>query len=418
MSCRQDVNRIDSVGSTRHCIFQDFNWMPYGFFSKSFGVGLGAGGAYSGWPAEETSVLGAITLGTKGSYNIVGSASDLRFPGVERLYMQPLLMFGRYHEQFLYIGRNNPGFEGQRAGANDSDQDNYIEATQNDYRVELDFRYLLPIGHGADGGNLVNRYIIERGFLSSGETGGTSWNPLTSGRTYLHLTPQWRWQTLERDGLELPLETYNVEIALERDNRDFPFNATDGSYQYLSYKKDFYSDAILDEWDLWTAEYSKLWNLGANKTFKQQVIAFDWWTGYVPSWETETVDGSEVISGRPPQYDGAILGGLNRMKAFEDARFQDKASIYYSLEYRFIPQWQPLDGLELLKWADIQYWQWVLFAETGQVSPNWNLSDLHSDLHYDGGIGLRGMIYKSVCRLDFAFGEEGMRMVAMYGHPF
>lgn len=106
------------------------------------------------------------------------------------------------------------------------------------------------------------------------------------------------------------------------------------------------------------------------------------------------------------------------MRAFEDARFQDKAAVYYSLEYRFIPHWQPLQRVELLKWADIQYLQWVLFAESGQVAPHWSLQDLHDDLHYDGGIGLRGMIHKAVCRLDFAVGEEGMRMVAMYGHPF
>jgi len=397
-------------------VFQDFNWLPYAFFSDSFGLGFGAGGAYSGLINEETSLLGAATLGTKGSYNFILSASDLRVPGCKRLYLQPLFIFGRYQDQFLYIGQNNPGYEGQRAGSNDSDPDNYIGAIQNDNRADLQFRYLLPLGDGAD--RIVNRYVIEGGFLQAGETGGSSWNPLTSGRSSLYVTPQWRKQTLEREGLELPLETRNIEIALERDNREFPFNATRGSYQRVAYKKDFYEDDILDSWDLWTFDYSKLFNLGANGLFKQQVLAFNWWTAYVPSWGTETVDGQSTITGRPPQYDGAVLGGINRMRAYQDARFQDKAAIFYSLEYRFVPQWQPEMTINSLKFADIQYIQWVLFAETGQVSPHWSISDLHDDLHVDGGIGLRGMFHKAVCRLDFAFGEEGMRVVAMYGQPF
>ena len=399
-------------------VFKDFNWIPYAFFSDSFGLGFGAGGAYSGWHEEQTSLLGAITLGTKGSYNIIASASDLRVPGFERLYVQPLLIFGRYQDQFLYIGRNNPGFEGQRAGANDSDYENYVPAIQNDYRIDLQFRYLLPIGHGDDQHDVVNRYVLEKGFLRSGETGGDSWNPLTSGRTYIYVTPQWREQTLEQDGLELPLETLNIEVALERDNREFPFNATRGSYQRVAYKEDFYDDAVLDKWNLWTFDYAQLFDLRANKRFRQRVIALNWWTAYVPTWETDTVDGEEVITGRPPQYDGAILGGLDRMRAFQDSRFQDKAAIFYSAEYRVIPQWQPLRQMQLLKWADIQFWQWVLFAECGQVSPTWSIPDLHDDLHVDGGFGLRGMIHKALCRLDFAFGEEGMRMVAMYGQPF
>jgi hypothetical protein len=406
------------LDSDEERIFQDFTWLPYAFYSGSFGLGFGAGGAYSGWHEEQTSLLGALTLGTKGSYNVMGAASDLRVPGFQRLYFQPLFMFGRYQDQFLYIGLNNAGFEGERAGANDSDQENYVAVIQNDARIDLAFRYLLPIGHGADDDGIVHRYVLKEGFLSSAPTGGESWNPLTSGRSYLYLTPQWREQTLEQEGLELPLETRNVEVVLERDNREFPYNATRGSYQRVAYKKDFYEDEILDSWDLWTFSYSKLFSLRPNRAFKQRVLAFDWWTAYVPSWETETVNGETSISGRPPQYDGATLGGLHRMRAYEDSRFHDKAANFYSVEYRFIPHWQPHRHIELLDWADIQYIQWVLFAETGQVSPHWNVSDLHSDLHYDGGIGLRGMIHKAVCRLDFAFGEEGMRMVAMYGHPF
>ena len=85
---------------------------------------------------------------------------------------------------------------------------------------------------------------------------------------------------------------------------------------------------------------------------------------------------------------------------------------------RLIPEWQPLNEIELLDWAAIQYWQWVAFAEAGQVASSYNLSDLHSGMKTDVGIGLRGMVHKAVVRLDFSVGEEGSRITVMYGHPF
>jgi len=399
-------------------LFQDFSWLPYAFFSESFGLGVGVGMGYTGWPEEPSSVLGAITLGTKGSYNFIGAITDLRVPGTRRFYMNPLFVFGRYQDQFIYAGKSNPGFEGERAGANDSDPDNFLEATQWDNRIELETRYLLPIGHGRGDENIINRYVVSGGVLESGASGGTDWNPLKSGRTHLVVTPGWREQTLENDDIEVPLKTINVEVGIERDNRDFPFNPSAGSYQKIMYKKDFHDDEQLGGWDVWAVQWSKVFDLGQTGHFRQQTLAFDFTTAYVPSWETGIVDGSEVITKRPPQYEGARLGGIDKMRAYEDNRFHDKAAIYYSAEYRVIPYWQPLKGVDFLEFANISYWQWVLFFEAGQVSPHWNVSDLHDDLHFDGGVSLRGMLHTAVVRLDFAFGEEGGRVIAMYGHPY
>ena len=397
--------------------FEEFSWLPYGFYSQSFGLGLGAGAGYMGWPRPETSLLGAVTLGTKGSYNVALGATDLRISPLQRLYLNPFVMLGKYQDQWLYVGRNNPGFEGQRAGANDSDQDNFIEATQWDNRVDLRFRYLLPLGHGARD-EIVNKFVVKRGLLVEGATGGESWNPLESGRSYINLTPAWRKQTLKNDELEVPLETLNAEIGLEWDNRDFPFNATVGSHHTLAYQRDFRDEDQIGGWELWSLELTKVFNLGASEHSLQRVVALGGWTGYVPTWETETVDGQEVVTARPPQYEGARLGGLFRMRAFEDNRFHDKAAMYYSAEYRSIPAWQPLREVDLLDFAGIEYWQWVLFAEAGQVAPHWNVSGLNDDLHVDGGISLRGMLHSAVCRLDIAAGEEGVRVTAMYGQPF
>ena len=57
-------------------------------------------------------------------------------------------------------------------------------------------------------------------------------------------------------------------------------------------------------------------------------------------------------------------------------------------------------------------------VEGGQVAGAWDLGDLHDDLHFDAGVGLRGMLHRVVCRLDVAAGEEGVRITALVGHPF
>lgn len=396
-------------------VFEKFNWIPYAFFSESFGLGFGVGAGYTGWPQEQASLLGAVTLGTKGSYNVAVALNDYQVPGLPRLVVQPLFVGGKYQDQRLFVGRN-PDFGGERAGSNNSDPDHYVEATQWDNRIRLEFLYLLPWGHGRD--QIVSRYVLQRGLLIRGASGGDFWNPLESGRTRLSLTPTWREQTLSNDELEVPFSTFNVELALDYDNYDFPFNPSRGSSQRVAYQRDFEDDEYFGDWEAWFFEADKVFNLGANDRWSQRVLALRLWTAYVPTWESETVDGLEVVTRRPPHFEGATLGGIYRMRAYEDDRFQDKAAIYYSAELRAMPNWQPLKQMAWLDWAEIGWWQWTLFAEAGQVSPHYNLSDLHSDLHVDGGISVRAMIHKAVCRLDFAYGEEGGRVVAMYGHPF
>ncbi len=397
-------------------VFHELNWLPYAFFSDGFGLGVGVGGAYSGWPAEPSSVLGAFTLGSKGSYNFALFLSDYQMPGIPRLTVEPFVMSGLYRDQRIYAGRN-PAFPGERAGSNRSHKDNFHEVSQWDNRTELKFHYLLPIGHGRD--QIVHKYSIDRGLLLRNPSGGTEWNPRASGRTRFSVTPGWRGQHLKDDrGGELPTETFNVEIALEYENHDFPFNPTAGSSQRIAYQRDFTDDEHFGEWDAWTFEVDKVFNPGPSDTFRQRVLALGMWTSYSPSWKTTMVNGSEVVTHRPPYYEGPQLGGLYRMRAYEDSRWQDKAAIYYSAEVRLVPEWQPLKNVEWLDWAAIQYWQWVVFAEAGQVASKYSLSSLHNEMHYDGGIGLRGMVYKAVVRLDFSVGEEGSRITAMYGHPF
>jgi hypothetical protein len=392
-------------------VFSGLTWIPYGFYSGGFGLGMGIGASYSKWPQEQASILGALTLGTKGSYNVVGKLSDYQMPGIPRLVINPFFSFGLYQDQRFYVGRD-PAYGGERAGSNNSDPDHYIEATEWDNRAEIDFRFLLPVGHGKE--TIVNRYVIEKGLLTDGDSGAESWSPLHSGRTTFCIKPGWREQTLDRPDLNVPFQTFNVGVALEHNNYDFPFNPSCGSYKRIGYKKDFTSHNQLGGWEAWDLALNKVFNLGGHDWARQQVLALGFWTAYVPTWTDGTVDTIR----RPPPYEGAVLGGIHRMRAYENDRFSDKAAIYYGAEYRIIPQWQPLGKQPWMDWADIGWWQWVLFTEAGQVAPSYRLDELHSHLHLDGGIGLRIMTHKAVCRVDFSAGEEGFRVVAMYGQPF
>ena len=148
------------------------------------------------------------------------------------------------------------------------------------------------------------------------------------------------------------------------------------------------------------------------------MLAFNFWTAYVSTWETEIVNEEEVVTKRPPYYEGANLGGFYRMRGYEGERFHDKAALYGSIEYRVIPKWQPLLENKLFKYFELDWMQFAAFAEAGRVAPEWQIDTLTTDMKFDAGVSLRGMLMKSVFRLDLAVGEEGARVVAMYGQPF
>lgn len=82
------------------------------------------------------------------------------------------------------------------------------------------------------------------------------------------------------------------------------------------------------------------------------------------------------------------------------------------------PKWNPIPYIDLLGGIEIDWLQLVLFGEVGRVAADWDFSELHSDMKWDLGIGLRAMIQKGVFRVDAAGSTEGFRFVAMVGHPF
>ena len=138
----------------------------------------------------------------------------------------------------------------------------------------------------------------------------------------------------------------------------------------------------------------------------QQVFAFN-------SWAAHTLSDAP-----PPHYYGVTLGGLYRLRAYPIERFHDNSAIYYSAEYRVIPNSDLLRKITFLEFANLEWWEIAFFYELGRVAPDWDVSELHQSMKSDFGISLRVMANHDIGRLDIAWSEEGAAFWLMYGHPF
>lgn len=387
--------------------------LPYAFSSEIFGASVGYVYSVIGYPQPQSMVLATAMAGSKGSGMLFLMGRDIRIFGAERLFMDPILSTGYFVDNNAYIN-GNPDFTNERAGSNDSDKDNYITGSGMDNFVRINFKYLLPIGNGRE--LIVNGYQLKEGLLESGDSGGECLNPLASGRTFLQARPFYRSKKIDSDDVDSELRTNGLDLSLFWDNRNFPVNPTKGNSLQLKGSRDFGAFNSSNAWTSYTAEMDKYISLGASDTFRQRVIAFDLWTANSPSWETNS-DGS--IDNRPPAYSGATLGGLWRMRAYPSQRFSDKAAIYYGAEYRMIPKWNPfLNWPRLQKHVGIQWLQFVPFVEVSRVAPSWSLDELHSEMKWDAGLGLRAMAKGLVIRIDLAGCEEGGSVQMMVGQPF
>jgi hypothetical protein len=60
----------------------------------------------------------------------------------------------------------------------------------------------------------------------------------------------------------------------------------------------------------------------------------------------------------------------------------------------------------------------VSFAELGRVADSWSVSELHQDVKWDLGLGLRFIMRKAVFRIEIAGNDDSWSSWMMVGHPF
>jgi len=387
--------------------------LPYGFWNESFGLTAAYVYAVNGFPQPQASVLATVMAGTEGSAMGFFMGRDIRVFGIERLFLDPIASVGYFSNANAFIN-GNPEFAGQQAGANGSDPDNFVTGNGVDNFFRLRFKYLLPIGHGRD--QVISQYHLDRGLLESGATGGKSWNPITSGRTFLEIRPFYRSQVINGDDLDTSITTNGADFSAMWDNRDYPASASKGNALSLRLSRDFGQFNSSGPWTALSGEYDHYISLGATSRYRQRVIALNIWTADSSTWK-QAPDGT--ISNRPPAYTGASLGGLWRMRAFPTQRFSDKAAIYYAAELRLIPEWNLFNYLpRLQERVGVQWVQFVGFVEVGRVAPRWTVGALHSSMQWDGGVGVRLWAKGLVVRVDTALSNEGVGIQMMVSQPF
>jgi hypothetical protein len=387
--------------------------LPYAFYNESFGFAAGYVYGVVGRPQKQATLLATAIAGSKGSGMGFLVGRDLQMPRVERLFLDPVVSVGYFRDNEAYIN-GNPDFADERAGDNDSDEDNFVKGDGWDNFFRLRFKYLLPLGHGRD--TIISRYKIKEGLLESGHTGGRSLNPLTSGKTYLEMRPFYRWQQIDGSDVNDDIKTNGLDVSLFWDNRDFYANPSRGFGFRGKMSRDFGWFDSSNSWTNLEGELDVYIPLPEGNRLRQAVIALDFWTSYSPTWD-EQPDGR--IENRPPAYTGSTLGGLFRMRGYPSQRFNDQAAVYYSAELRLIPRWNPFERWEWIQqYVGIQWLQFVPFIEIGRVAGDWDLERLHSDMKWDAGIGIRAWAKGIVARIDAAYSDEGFGVQMMISQPF
>lgn len=387
--------------------------LPYAFYNENFGAAVGYVHGVVGKPQRQSSLLTTAMAGTQGSAMLFFIGRDLRLPLSQRLFLDPVASIGYFNEADVYID-GNPEYSDSRAGSSSSDKNDFVTGDGWDNYFRLNFKYLLPIGRGRN--HIIDVVRIQNGLPMKTVRPTISVNPLAGGKTYLEMRPFYRSQSVENDAVDEEIKTNGVNIGLFWNNRDFDPNPSRGFSIRAKLSRDF---GNLDSSGSWTnvdCETDFYIPLSETRYFRQQVLAFSTWISYSPSWE-EMPDGD--IENRPPAYIGATLGGLWKLRGYPSQRFSDKAAVYYAMEWRVIPHWNPFSRSEWIqRHVGIQWVQFVPFFELGQVAPSWDLSELHRDMKWSFGLGIRAWAKGIVARIDTAASQEDVKIQMMIGHPF
>jgi len=393
--------------------------IPFVFSTESTGFAGGAALIKQGLFQPQTTLItslmyGAtqdiITNGQPEEANFKGgfiSFSNYKLPFTNRTFFSLIGLKSYFPSATSYL----------RNGSNTSNEDNALVSSGNSDFLNTTFRYVMPIGEGLD--NPERLYTLQNGFAMNREGlgGGV---PFETGFTSLGIRTFYQHETYE-NLTDSPLSEWNTQglkIFLEHDNTDYDLNPSRGYNFLVQYSKDFGNADSLQGWDFMELKYSHYFNLDTFSFTQQNVLALNMWTAYSPSWENDVqIDGLGVIdANRPPPWEGARLGGYNRMRGYDNNRFSDKASFYATAEYRAVLDWNPFRNNEYIPVA-VDWFQVVAFVEAGRVNDEYNF-DLLTDMKYDAGISLRAMAAQIPVRVDIAYGDEGANFWVMVYQPF
>ena len=404
---------------------KDMIILPYAFSAEGTGLTGGVGIIKQGLLQPQTTLVASVLYGAEQDIITNGEAdtanfsaaflsfSNYKLPYTERLFFS-LIGLKSYFPKSTYTLKGQDDREPNEA---------FVSSGKNDF-FNTTFKYVLPIGEGLD--NPRGLYDLQHGFAQEREGYGNG-TPFITGRTSLSLktfyqsTTYENWADLSQflDGNPDSTPEWNtngLRLYFEHDNTDYDLNPSRGYHFALQYSKDFGWGDSLQSWDFLEFKYNKYYNLDTFSFTKQNVLALSFWTGHSFSWDNDNILVAGLDAHRSPIWEGARLGGFNRMRGYTNNRFTDKSVVYGTAEYRVVLDYNPLRKNDYIPVA-IDWFQVVAFVEAGQVNDKYNL-DLFSDLKYDVGISLRAFAAQTPVRLDIAYGDEGTNIWVMVQQPF
>jgi len=377
-------------------------FVPYGFSSEAMGLVAGVAGGISGLPQAQNSFFTTALVSTEGAAAVYAFFNDYQFSRVPRLFLDAAVGLGDFPQQRTYLD-TSPPVNKPPAGSNDSSADDFFRSDGFSNWIELDFKYVLDIGHGRY--TPINTYTLSNGLLVGGASGGDVFNPFKSGRSYVQAKLFHQDRDFDEADPSTVLKTSGIGFSFKYDNTDFQVNPSTGNVFEIEIKHDPGS-YDRESWTVGELEFSQYFKLTPGAKVEQSVIAFDFWTAHTFSDDD------------PPFYMRPKLGGLYRLRAYPIERFHDNSAIYYSAEYRIIPESDILRSLSFLDFADLQWWSLAAFVEYGRVAPQWDLKELHKSMKNDFGLSMRVMAAQDIARLDLVWSTDDTAVWLMYGHPF
>jgi hypothetical protein len=394
--------------------------LPYAFYSEFFGFAAAYVYGVSQFPQEQSTVLGTVMAGSNGSVMAWGMIADYQLPFARHVFMDAVGQYGDFQAQRVY-SNGNPDYSYEEAGSHDSHDENYIEGSGTDAYLRARFRIVLPLGFAND--SLIKPDPWRKGAPKVDyvppDLGWAFWE---EGYTFIELMPFWREQEVDADDFdfEQSIKTNGFEVSFFFDNRDAKSSPSAGGSLRLKHTRDFGWGDSTAEYQAYSLEIDKYFALPKLENYRQNVLAFDLWYADTPTWDdVDHIENGEPVFQRSPSYAGASLGGLFRLRGFPSSRYNDRSAVYYGAEWRVTPVNNVFDQWAWIqKYVGVEWVQWVAFAEAGRVHNEWDFSELHSDMNFVFGGGMRLMAKGIVIRAEAGLSDEGVGVQMMIGQPF
>ncbi|MFK5937660.1 MAG: BamA/TamA family outer membrane protein, partial [Sulfurimonas sp.] len=336
-----DVNNSDTQKS--------YILLPYLFSSDTMGLTTGVAGIMHGYYQPQmtmfaTAFVGSIEdLGSEQarSKGAIFGISSYKPEFSKRIFINFLGSYAYYPNQRLYLNGSNESKQNIQSTTPNEATPLQTQGYNNWFK--LDFHYVLPLGDNEM--QALQTINLDKGITVDEKIVGGI--PFITGQTILGTEFFYTKWTADKLLEDPSYKTNGARVYLEHDNTDYPSNPSRGYNFKFQYSQDFGLFNSIQSWNSLDASYSHYFDFENFSWSRQNVIALNVWSAYSPSWEQNKKlhpdnPNALIEKHQPPMWEGARLGGWNRLRAYDSNRFSDKAAFYVASEYRIIPKQNPL----------------------------------------------------------------------------